>query len=281
MSTVTYVPCDGQGFVSPDDVRAAMRPNTRLVAVESRVERHRRDSADRTKSAASCAKRDALFLVDAAQSLGHVPIDVRTFEVDLLAAPGHKGLLGPLGTGVLYIRPGVERELKPLRCGGTGTQSDEDRQPDVLPDKYEPGNHNLPGLAGLAAATEFLRDETDRSDPRPSHRLAPTAARRASRDRRRHHPRPADGGRSHQRRQHHRRRLRSAGAGRDARIDATASNAAPACTVRPRMHEALGTTAGGGTLRFSPGYSTTLEEIDTVITALQEVASRRRSNRSD
>ena len=92
--------------------------------------------------------------------MGHVPIDVGQLEVDLLAAPGHKGLLGPLGTGVLYIRPGVERELQPLRCGGTGTRSEEDRQPDQLPDKYEPGNHNLPGLAGLAAATDFLRTET-------------------------------------------------------------------------------------------------------------------------
>ena len=80
--------------------------------------------------------------VDAAQSMGHVPLDVKTFEVDLVAAPGHKGLLGPLGTGVLYLRPGIERELKSFRCGGTGTQSDEDRQPDVLPDKYEPGNHS-------------------------------------------------------------------------------------------------------------------------------------------
>ena len=64
--------------------------------------------------------------------------------------------MGPLGTGVLYIRPGVEREFEPLRCGGTGTRSDEDRQPDELPDKYEPGNHNLLGLAGLVASCEFL-----------------------------------------------------------------------------------------------------------------------------
>src|SRR5262249_3558275 len=103
---------------------------------------------------------DAFFLVDAAQSLGHVPLDVRAIGADLLAAPGHKGLLGPLGTGVLFIRSGVERELKPLRYGGTGTQSEEDRQPDILPQKYEPGNHNLVGLAGLVAATEFLRAET-------------------------------------------------------------------------------------------------------------------------
>ena len=173
---------------------------------------------------------------------------------------------------MLYIRPGVERELEPLRCGGTGTQSDEDRQPDVLPDKYEPGNHNLLGLAGLAAATEFLRDETDRSDPRPSH-----ATRRATARRLReiegvtiHGPQPT--------------------ADRTSVVSitskATIRRSWPPCSTRryriqcraglhcaPRMHDALGTTAGGGTLRFSPGYSTTLEEIDTVIDALQEVAA--------
>ena len=121
------------------------------------------------RSAASCARADALFLVDAAQSLGHVPIDVADIRRRSAGRAGHKGLLGPLGTGVLYIRPGVERELQPLRYGGTGTQSDEDRQPDELPDKYEPGNHNLPGLAGLAPPREFLRKRNDRGDSRASH----------------------------------------------------------------------------------------------------------------
>ncbi len=156
---VTYVPCNGQGYVSPDDVRAALRSDTRLVAVN-----HASNVTGAIQPIEEIGRvvreSNALYLVDAAQSLGHVPIDVRSLEPDLMAAPGHKGLLGPLGTGVLYIRPGVERELRPLRCGGTGTQSDEDRQPDVLPDKYEPGNHNLPGLAGLAASTSFLRTET-------------------------------------------------------------------------------------------------------------------------
>src|SRR3954452_22403577 len=149
---VTYVRCDRQGFVSPDDVKAAIRPSTRLVAVN-----HASNVTGAIQPIDEIGRvvraTDALFLVDAAQSLGHVPIDVRMTYADLLAAPGHKGLLGPLGTGILYIRPGIEREVTPLRYGGTGTQSDEDRQPDVLPQKYEPGNHNLVGLAGLVAAT--------------------------------------------------------------------------------------------------------------------------------
>jgi selenocysteine lyase/cysteine desulfurase len=94
--------------------------------------------------------------VDAAQSVGHLPIDVQRDHIDLLAAPGHKGLMGPLGTGFLYIRPGVERLLSSLREGGTGSRSDEARQPDVMPDKYEAGSHNAMGIAGLLAGVEWL-----------------------------------------------------------------------------------------------------------------------------
>src|SRR5437016_2244752 len=104
---VTYVPCDGSGFVSPDDIRAALRPVTRLVAVN-----HASNVTGALQPIEAIGKivreHDALYLVDAAQSLGHVPLDVTRVDCDLLAAPGHKGLLGPLGTGFLYIRPGVE-----------------------------------------------------------------------------------------------------------------------------------------------------------------------------
>ena len=78
--------------------------------------------------------------------------------VDLLACPGHKGLLGPLGTGLLYIRPGVEEQLQSQRQGGTGSNSEDDRQPEMLPDKYETGNHNAPGLYGLEAALAWLQE---------------------------------------------------------------------------------------------------------------------------
>ena len=267
---VTYVPCDGQGFVSPDDVRAALRPNTRLVAM---IHASNVTGAIQPIDEIGRAVRegDAFFLVDAAQSLGHVPIDVRRLDVDLLAAPGHKGLLGPLGTGVLYIRPGVERELQPLRRGGTGTRSEEDRQPDDLPDKFEPGNHNLPGLAGLAAATEFLRNETIQALHSHHSQLSTRLI-----DGLReidgitiHGPQTAD----------HRTSVVSVTVdGYDPQELAAVLESARHIQCRaglhcaPRMHESLGTTAGGGTLRFSPGYSTTLEEIDATITALQNVA---------
>ena len=111
---MTRVGCNAAGQVDPDDVRAALRPKTRLVAVV-----HASNVTGTLQPVAEIGRivreHDALLLVDAAQSLGHVPIDVRDLGIDLLAAPGHKGLLGPLGTGLLYIAPGVESHLASIR----------------------------------------------------------------------------------------------------------------------------------------------------------------------
>jgi cysteine desulfurase family protein len=152
---VTRVPCNTVGWVDPDDVRRALRSNTRLVAMT-----HVSNVTGTIEPVAEVGQivrqHGARFLVDAAQSLGHLPMDAEKLHADLLAAPAHKGLLGPLGTGLLYIRPKVESELQSVRQGGTGTRSDEDRQPDSLPDKFESGNHNVPGLVGLAAALQWL-----------------------------------------------------------------------------------------------------------------------------
>ena len=102
-----------------------------------------------------CHEHDILFMLDGAQSAGLLPIDLQTLAVDLFAVPGHKGLLGPQGTGVLYIRDGLK--LTPLIYGGTGTKSHSDRQPENLPERLESGTLNLPGLAGLKAALQFLQ----------------------------------------------------------------------------------------------------------------------------
>lgn len=152
---VTYVPADSAGLVDPAAVRAALRRSTKLVAVlhASNVTGGIQPIAE----IGSIARENGtLFLVDAAQTAGHLPIDLRTLPVDLLACAGHKGLLGPLGTGVLYIRPGIESRICSVRQGGTGTRSEDARQPDTLPDKYESGNHNAPGLYGLEAGVSWL-----------------------------------------------------------------------------------------------------------------------------
>ena len=153
--TVTLVPSDRQGRVDPDDFRRALQPQTRLVALM-----HASNVCGTIQPVEEVGKiaraAGALFLIDAAQTAGILPIDLRSLNVDLLACPGHKGLLGPLGTGLLYVRPGVEQELRSVRQGGTGTRSEDDHQPPTLPDKYESGNHNAPGLYGLAAALDYI-----------------------------------------------------------------------------------------------------------------------------
>lgn len=151
----TQVPADTQGRIDPAAIAAAIRPNTKLVAVThaSNVTGALQPIAEIAEISAS---QGVLLLVDAAQSAGHIPIDVSSLPIDLLACPGHKGLLGPLGTGVLYVRKGVEERLLSIRQGGTGTRSEDDRQPESLPDKYESGNHNVPGLVGLEAAVTWI-----------------------------------------------------------------------------------------------------------------------------
>lgn len=101
-----------------------------------------------------CHEHDILFMLDGAQSAGILPIDLQSLDVDFFAAPGHKGLLGPQGTGFLYLKEGLE--LTPLIYGGTGTHSHADTQPQALPERLESGTLNLPGLAGLFAALQFL-----------------------------------------------------------------------------------------------------------------------------
>jgi cysteine desulfurase family protein len=153
----TRVAADAEGRVDPREIVRAIRPETRLVAIvhASNVTGTIQDIA---AVGEACRGRGVPFLVDAAQSLGHVPIDVEAAGVDLLAFPGHKGLMGPLGTGGLYIRPGVEELLEPVRQGGTGSSSESDEQPRELPDRFEPGSHNTVGIAGLLAGLDWLTE---------------------------------------------------------------------------------------------------------------------------
>jgi selenocysteine lyase/cysteine desulfurase len=104
--------------------------------------------------AALARNRGIVYLVDAAQTAGAIPIDVERTGIDLLAFTGHKALLGPTGTGGLYIRDGLE--LAPLIRGGTGSESAQEIQPAFLPDAYESGTLNVAGIAGLAAGVRFL-----------------------------------------------------------------------------------------------------------------------------
>jgi cysteine desulfurase/selenocysteine lyase len=157
--TQTQVPVDSStGLVDPADIRRAIRPETKLIAIThaSNVT----GTVQPLREIGKIAREHGVpFVVDAAQSAGHVPIDVRADFVDLLAAPGHKGLLGPLGTGFLYIRPGLEKMLRTLREGGTGSVSEQAVQPDFMPDKYEPGSHNAIGIIGLSEGVRWVLEQ--------------------------------------------------------------------------------------------------------------------------
>ena len=101
-----------------------------------------------------------LFLVDGAQSVGHIPVDVNAIGCDFFASSGHKGLLGPLGTGFLYANDRAIEQTEPFRLGGTGTASEQTQQPTEMPFRLESGNLNVGGILGLGAALEFITTET-------------------------------------------------------------------------------------------------------------------------
>lgn len=152
---LTRIGCDPLGFVNAEEVLAAVREDTRLVSVT-----HASNVTGAVQPVepicAGLRNHPALTLIDAAQTVGRIPIDVQRWGCDLCAAPGHKGLLAPTGTGFLYVRPGLEDQLTPLRLGGTGTSSESDRPPLDMPDRYEAGNPNVPGLLGLAAGLDYI-----------------------------------------------------------------------------------------------------------------------------
>lgn len=149
----TIVPCDKAGFVSIRDIKAAIKENTKMIVCThaSNVT----GTIMPVKEIGQLAHRNnILFMVDAAQSAGILPINVVEMNIDLLAMPGHKGLLGPMGTGVLYISEGLE--LKPLFQGGTGTASKDRNQPRDIPEGLEAGTGNAPGIIGLGYSVEKL-----------------------------------------------------------------------------------------------------------------------------
>lgn len=150
---VDYVEVDEEGHLDLEKVNAAFKPNTKMLICchSSNLLGSILPLGDLAQIA---HQHGAVIAVDAAQTAGIYPIDVQQLGIDLLAFPGHKGLLGPQGTGGLYIAPHIE--LQPLIHGGTGSQSEEREQPKVLPDRYEAGTINTAGIAGLKAGIEFV-----------------------------------------------------------------------------------------------------------------------------
>jgi cysteine desulfurase family protein len=149
----TLVPANHLGRLNPYDFETALKPNTKMACLvhASNVSGNLNPVEE---VGALCAKKGIAFLVDAAQTAGVIPIDMRAMNIDFLAFTGHKGLMGPPGTGGLAVSS--KWNLDSLMEGGTGSNSDQEEQPRQWPDKFESGTQNYWGLAGLRAAVGFL-----------------------------------------------------------------------------------------------------------------------------
>lgn len=154
---LTIVPCDGRGRVVPDEIAAAWRRDTRLVAV-SQVSNVTGAAQPVAEIAAVAHQRGGLVVVDAAQALGQVECSVAELGADVIAAAGHKWLLGTGGVGLLWARPGLD--LESLVQGGTGSASDELDMPEAFTDRMEAGTPDVPALAALSAGIAWLEAES-------------------------------------------------------------------------------------------------------------------------
>lgn len=134
-----------------------IRPNTRLVLIA-----HASNVSGTVQDAAAvgkiCREYGVPFALDAAQSAGHMDVDFTALGLSALAVPGHKGLLGPQGIGALLLTPELAKRLTPLIAGGTGSASDSEELPDWMPDRFESGTPNLPGIYGWEAALRWIEE---------------------------------------------------------------------------------------------------------------------------
>lgn len=266
---ITWLPVSAEGLLDPETVRSAVRPNTRLVALAhgSNVS----GALQPIASIADIARQSGVFLlVDAAQTAGVVPLDMNALGIHLLAAPGHKGLLGPQGTGILCVDPAVP--LRPIREGGTGSLPLSAEQPELFPEGFESGTLNVPGVAGLAAGIGFILAKGLERIQAREHALAGALA---------------DG-------------LRSISgltvygprdpAKRTAVVTFNVNGMDPAdleerldeefgicgragLHCNPGAHRAIGTLEQGGAMRLSPGYFTRESDIEIAIRAVAGLAS--------
>ena len=268
---VTRAPADGRGVVDAAAIEEALTRPTALVAIThaSNVTGAIQPVAEVVRLA---RQHGAVSLVDAAQSAGHLPMDVDALGVDLLASPGHKGLLGPLGTGVLYVRPVIADRVRSIRQGGTGSRSESDRQPEQLPDKYESGNHNAPGLAGLEAALGWIESQGGAGALRAHEVQLVELLMSGLSD--------VPGVRVYGPREPESRTgvVSVTIEGFDPQDAAAILDESFGIETRaglhcaPGAHDSIGTAAGGGTVRLSPGAFTTREQIAAAVAAIGEIA---------
>lgn len=156
--TFSRIPCDAEGALHLDALPQLVRPNTKAIIMT-----HASNVCGTVQPLAEvgsfCQKHGLRFIVDSAQSAGILPLNMQELHIDALAFTGHKGLLAPQGIGGLLLREDIIDEISPLIVGGTGSLSHTERTPRFLPDKFEAGTLNLPGIAGLQAALTWLKQQ--------------------------------------------------------------------------------------------------------------------------
>ena len=266
------VPCDETGLVSTTDLIKSIDENTRLLVINhvSNVTGVVQ-SIQELIAAAKAKQPELIVLVDAAQSLGHLPIDVAELSCDLLAAPGHKGSYGPLGTGILYLHPDIVDQVAPLRFGGTGVSSGDIQQPMTMPEKFESGNLNAPAIAGLLAGLKYLKTEQAKAGKENLARCSELllAGLRSIDGLTLHLPKLID----------HRIGIFSVSVeSLDAHEVANLLDLTGQVQVRsglhcaPLHHRQMGTFERGGTIRFSVGRFTTATQIERAVKVLQQVS---------
>jgi len=152
------IPADRDGIARAQDIIPLIRPNTKLVAVM-----HASNVCGSLlpvkEIGAICRERNIPFILDAAQTAGHYPIDFKELGLSALCAPGHKGLLGPQGIGVMLMDHEFAKSVGPLIAGGTGSASDSEELPPYMPDRFESGTMNIPGVYGLNAALTYILEK--------------------------------------------------------------------------------------------------------------------------
>jgi cysteine desulfurase family protein len=151
------IPADGQGCIDPDDIHRLVRPNTKLILINhgSNVSGSVQDAE---AVGAIAAQYGIPFGLDGAQTAGHYPLDFARFQLSALSVPCHKGLLGPSGIGALLLTEDMARKLTPLIAGGTGSVSNSEYLPEYLPDRFESGTMNLPGIYGWESAMTYISE---------------------------------------------------------------------------------------------------------------------------
>lgn len=156
--TFSRIPCDAEGALRLDALPQLVRPNTKAIIMT-----HASNVCGTVQPLAEvgsfCQEHGLRFIVDSAQSAGILPLNMQELHIDALAFTGHKGLLAPQGIGGLLLREDIIDEISPLIVGGTGSLSHTERTPHFLPDKFEAGTLNLPGIAGLQAALIWLKQQ--------------------------------------------------------------------------------------------------------------------------